>query len=142
MSLIQFMYLIKRDVHSARRTRGIMLMTFLMPFFMWAIQIVLPLIRLGLVSSEPSQRSLTTPVLNKQINPLDVSIDLGLPAMIALILTFLSVIPYISAAIAGEREKKTLESLLSLPISRVKILLSYRFCLQTPAFLCKPHRPL
>ncbi|MFX0172989.1 MAG: ABC transporter permease subunit [Candidatus Hodarchaeota archaeon] len=124
MSLTQFIYLIKRDIQVAYRTRGIMLMIFLMPFFMWAIQIVLPLIRLGVVSAETSQRSLTTTVLNEEINPLDASIDFGLPSMIALILTFLSVIPYISAAIAGEREKKTMESLLSLPISRVIILLS------------------
>ncbi|MFX1507703.1 MAG: ABC transporter permease subunit [Promethearchaeota archaeon] len=124
MSLTQFTYLIKRDIQAARRTRGIMMMVFLMPFFMWAIQIILPLIRLGVVSAITSQQSLTPIAVNEEINPLDASIDLGLPAMIALILTFLSVIPYISAAIAGEREKKTLEALLSLPISRVQILLS------------------
>ncbi len=124
MSKTQFIYLLKRDIQITRRTRGTMLMIFLMPTFLWAMQIALPLIRLGLVSAKTSQQYLTTSVSSQQINPLDASIDIGMPAMIALILTFISVIPYISVAIAGEREKKTLESLLSLPISRVHILLA------------------
>ena len=124
MSTNQFLYLLKRDIQVTRRTRGTMLMIFLMPAFIWVIQIVLPLIRLGVVTAHSSKQYLTVSASNVQSNPLDASMDLGLPAIIALILTFLSVIPYVSAAIAGEREKKTLEALMSLPISRVRILLA------------------
>ena len=93
MSLTQFVYLLKRDIHATRRTPGTMLMVFLLPAFLWAFQIVLPLIRLGIVAAQASQQYLTTSLVNEQTNPLDASIDLGMPAMIALILTFMSVIP-------------------------------------------------
>lgn len=127
MSKKQFIYLFKRELKAARRTRGIMMMVFLMPVLLWGFQLVLPLMRTGLVSGAE-----TTHVDSQSFNekekslqdttPMEVSADLGIPTMIAIILTFITAIPYVSSSIAGEREKKTMESLLSLPISRRQIL--------------------
>ncbi|MFX0085048.1 MAG: ABC transporter permease subunit [Candidatus Hodarchaeota archaeon] len=123
MTIIQFTYLFKRELQAARRNRGIMLTIIVMPVLLWSFQIVLPLMRLGIVNSiESTSYELET--RNEDINPSDISMDLGLPAMMAIILTFLSIIPYIASSIAGERENRTMESLLSLPISRLKILLA------------------
>ncbi|MFW9779096.1 MAG: ABC transporter permease subunit [Candidatus Heimdallarchaeota archaeon] len=122
MTYKQIKFLIMRELQGARRTRGIMLMVVVMPLLFWGVQIVLPLMRLGLVANSggTSQNSEISPIEN--LTPQDVSLDLGMPLMIALLVTFFTAVPYISSAIAGEKEKKTLESLLSLPLSRQKIL--------------------
>ncbi len=48
----------------------------------------------------------------------------GLVAMISIMVAVLAPAPFVSSSFAGEREKKTMESLLALPISRFNILLS------------------
>ncbi|MHA2339101.1 MAG: ABC transporter permease [Candidatus Hodarchaeales archaeon] len=55
------------------------------------------------------------------INPI-TSIDIGLPLIISILSTFIIVNPIISNSIAREKEIRTLESLISLPISRYKVL--------------------
>ena len=127
MSRTQFIYLFKRELQAARRTRGIILMVFLMPAFLWGFQLIMPLVRTGLVSGAETTHDDFQTFKEKEVNlqettPMEVSADLGLPTMIAIILTFLTAIPYVSSSIAGEREKKTMESLLSLPIARRHIL--------------------
>lgn len=127
MSRTQFIYLFKREIQAARRTKGIMLMVFLMPALLWGFQLIMPLVRAGLVSGAETTHVDLESFKEKETSlqdttPMEVSADLGLPTMIAIILTFLTAIPYVSSSIAGEREKKTMESLLSLPIARRQIL--------------------
>ncbi len=123
MSRTQFIYLFKRELQAARRTRGIMMMVFLMPALLWGFQLIMPLMRTGLVSGAETTHVEKETRL-QDITPMDVSADLGLPTMIAIILTFITAIPFVSSSIAGEREKKTMESLLSLPIARRQILVA------------------
>ena len=52
-----------------------------------------------------------------------ISLGVGLAGFLAILLAVLAPAPFVSTAFAGEREKKTLESLLALPISRKGILL-------------------
>jgi ABC-2 type transport system permease protein len=122
MGYKQIIFLLKRELQAARRTRGILLMVFIMPILFWGIQIILPLMRLGLVSDAGGMQDPPVIVSIEELTPQDVSLDLGMPLMIAILVTFFTAIPYISSAIAGEKEKRTLESLLSLPISRQRIL--------------------
>ena len=51
-----------------------------------------------------------------------LSVGIGLAGLLAILLSVMAPAPFISTAFAGEREKKTLESLLALPISRKSIL--------------------
>ncbi|MFX0066582.1 MAG: ABC transporter permease subunit [Candidatus Hermodarchaeota archaeon] len=46
------------------------------------------------------------------------------PTLVPIILTFVPILPFVNATIADERDKRTLEALLALPVSRQKILLS------------------
>ena len=48
----------------------------------------------------------------------------GFVAMISIMVSVMAPAPFVSSSFAGEREKKTMESLLALPISRFNILLS------------------
>lgn len=52
-----------------------------------------------------------------------LSFGIGLAGLLAILLSVMAPAPFVSTAFAGEREKKTLESLLALPISRKSILL-------------------
>lgn len=52
------------------------------------------------------------------------SFGLGFIGMISIIVAVLAPAPFVSTSFAGEREKKTMESLLALPISRFNILFS------------------
>ncbi len=52
------------------------------------------------------------------------SFGLGFIGMISIMVAVLAPAPFVSTSFAGEREKKTMESLLALPISRFNILLS------------------
>ena len=52
-----------------------------------------------------------------------ISFGIGLAGLLAILLSVMAPAPFVSTAFAGEREKKTLESLLALPISRKSILL-------------------
>lgn len=79
---------------------------------------------------DESVQTILTPILidletnnEGEADPIAVIMDNGLPSLIAIILTFLVVLPYTSATIADERDKKTMEALLALPISRQEILL-------------------
>ncbi|MFX1534876.1 MAG: ABC transporter permease [Promethearchaeota archaeon] len=47
----------------------------------------------------------------------------GLVTFVAILMSVMSPAPFVSASFAGERENKTLEALLALPISRFRILL-------------------
>ncbi|MFX1517007.1 MAG: ABC transporter permease [Promethearchaeota archaeon] len=51
----------------------------------------------------------------------------GFIGMISIMVAVLAPAPFVSTSFAGEREKKTMESLLALPISRFNILLSKLF---------------
>ena len=124
MSRTQFIYLFKRELQAARRTRGIMMMVFLLPALLWGFQLIMPLMRTGLVNGAEATHGDSQSLNQQDTTPMEVSADLGLPTMIAIILTFLTAIPFVSSSIAGEREKKTMESLLSLPIPRHQILLA------------------
>lgn len=53
-----------------------------------------------------------------------VGLGIGFVAMISIMVAVLAPAPFVSTSFAGEREKKTMESLLALPISRFNILLS------------------
>lgn len=53
----------------------------------------------------------------------NISFGIGLAGLLAILLSVMAPAPFVSTAFAGEREKKTLESLLALPISRKSILL-------------------
>ncbi|MFX0093252.1 MAG: ABC transporter permease, partial [Candidatus Hodarchaeota archaeon] len=50
-------------------------------------------------------------------------IGAGLVTFVAILMSVMAPAPFVSASFAGERENKTLEALLALPISRFKILL-------------------
>ncbi|MHA2203921.1 MAG: ABC transporter permease subunit, partial [Candidatus Hodarchaeales archaeon] len=52
------------------------------------------------------------------------SFGLGFIGMISIMVAVLAPAPFVSTSFAGEREKKTMESLLALPISRFNILFS------------------
>jgi ABC-type Na+ efflux pump permease subunit len=49
---------------------------------------------------------------------------IGFVSMISIMVAVFAPAPFVSSSFAGEREKKTMESLLALPISRFNILLS------------------
>ncbi len=114
MTYRQLNYLFKRELQTARRTRGIMMMVILMPIIMWGFQIILPLLRLGIAEGGSAS-------IDVQLDE-TILIDLGMPLMIAIIVASITIIPFVSASFAGEIQNKTMESLLSLPISRHKIL--------------------
>jgi ABC-type Na+ efflux pump permease subunit len=105
-----------------------MIMIIVLPMILWGMNIFILTMRVGGVPG--GGNSVSAPQLSEGqqisadiLDPADISIELGIPAMIAIIVTFLSVNPFVASSIAGEREKKTMELLLSLPISRRKILL-------------------
>ncbi|MFX0094970.1 MAG: ABC transporter permease [Candidatus Hodarchaeota archaeon] len=58
-----------------------------------------------------------------ETDPIALIMDVGAPTIMAIMLTFISVGAFVSTSIATERDKKTMESLLSMPISRKKLLL-------------------
>ncbi|WP_455463583.1 hypothetical protein, partial [Candidatus Hodarchaeum mangrovi] len=77
MTYRQLNYLFKRELQTARRTRGIMMMVILMPIIMWGFQIILPLLRLGIAEGGSAS-------IDVQLDE-TILIDLGMPLMIAII---------------------------------------------------------
>ncbi|MFW9993605.1 MAG: ABC transporter permease [Candidatus Odinarchaeota archaeon] len=53
----------------------------------------------------------------------EFSYGAGLAGFLGIMIAVMAPAPFVSTSFAGEREKRTLESLLSLPISRMKILI-------------------
>ncbi len=66
----------------------------------------------------------SSPVIFSKEEGAASSYGLGFVAMISIMVAVLAPAPFVSTSFAGEREKKTMESLLALPISRFNILLS------------------
>ncbi|MFW9905456.1 MAG: ABC transporter permease [Candidatus Thorarchaeota archaeon] len=64
------------------------------------------------------------PVIFKKEEGAATGFGIGFIGMISILVAVLAPAPFVSTSFAGEREKKTMESLLALPISRFNILLS------------------
>ena len=64
------------------------------------------------------------PVIFEREEGAATGFGVGFIGMISIMVAVLAPAPFVSTSFAGEREKKTMESLLALPISRFNILLS------------------
>lgn len=109
----QLEYIIKRDLKANYRNRGFIAMMVLPILFLWGMLLILLAFRV-FDSSEMDSQDFINPIL---------SIDFGLPIIISILSTFLVSNIYIGNSIASEKENRTIEALISLPISRFEILL-------------------
>jgi ABC-type Na+ efflux pump permease subunit len=109
----QLKFIIKTDLKANSRNKGFITMMLASILFLWGMLLSIAVIRV-FISNETNNQGLIDPIQ---------SIDFGLPIIISILSTFLVSNIYVASAIAKEKEKRTMEALISLPISRFKILL-------------------